>query len=204
MTSTDNSVQAVPTHRVLFGAVAVGWLLVDQLTKAWATSSLDDRTIDVVWTLRFNLAINHGASFSLGAGFGAWIGLLALVVVGLLVWKGGSVRTRLGAVALGMIVGGALGNVLDRAFRGDEGFFHGGVVDFIDFQWWPIFNIADIGVVCGAILLVISTLRDPGDHESTADSDSDSSAMSDSSATSATSATNTDSSHPPTTQIESN
>ena len=198
MTSTDNSVQAVPTHRVLFGAVAVGWLLLDQLTKTWATSSLDDRTIDVVWTLRFNLAINHGASFSMGTGFGAWIGLLALVVVGLLVWKGGSVRTRLGAVALGMIVGGALGNVLDRAFRGDEGFFHGGVVDFIDFQWWPIFNIADIGVVCGAILLVISTLRDPGDHESTADTDSGSSA------TSATSATNTDSSHPPTTQIESN
>jgi signal peptidase II len=57
-----------------------------------------------------------------------------------------------------MIVGGALGNVLDRAFRSDSGFFQGGVIDFIDLQWWPVFNIADIGVVCGAILLVISTL----------------------------------------------
>ena len=174
MTSTDTAAPAVPTHRVLFGAVAVGWLLLDQLTKAWATSALDDRTIDVVWTLRFNLAINHGASFSLGAGFGAWIGLIALVVVGILVWKGGSVRTRLGAIALGMIVGGALGNVLDRAFRGDEGFFHGGVVDFIDFQWWPIFNIADVGVVCGAILLVISTLRDPDPKPPVADTDAES------------------------------
>ena len=66
-----------------------------------------------------------------------------------------------------MIVGGALGNVLDRAFRGDAGFFHGGVIDFIDFQWWPVFNVADIGVVCGAVLLVISTLRDPRENDST-------------------------------------
>jgi signal peptidase II len=147
---------------VLFGAVAVGWVLADQLTKWWAVSSLQDDTIDVVWTLRFQLLKNYGASFSLGAGYGAWIGILALVVVGILVWKGGSVRSRLGAVALGMIVGGALGNVLDRAFRSDSGFLQGGVIDFIDFQWWPVFNIADIGVVCGAILLVISTLLNPG------------------------------------------
>lgn len=166
MASSQQNLAGPPTHRVLFGVVAVGWIIADQLSKAWALSALDDQTIDLFWTLRFQLAFNYGASFSLGAGFGAWIGLLALVVVGVLVWKGGSVRTRLGAVALGMIVGGALGNVLDRAFRGDEGFFQGGVVDFIDFQWWPIFNIADIGVVCGAILLVISTLRDPDAEQS--------------------------------------
>jgi signal peptidase II len=161
VTSSTASATSAPTHRVLFGAVVVGWVLADQLTKWWAVSSLKDNTIDVVWTLRFQLLTNYGASFSLGAGYGAWIGLLALVVVGILVWKGGSVRTRLGAVALGMIVGGALGNVLDRAFRSDSGFFQGGVIDFIDLQWWPVFNIADIGVVCGAILLVISTLMNP-------------------------------------------
>ena len=161
MTSSSTSAASVPTHRVLFGVVAVGWVLADQLTKWWAVSSLQENTIDVVWTLRFQLLVNYGASFSLGAGYGAWIGILALVVVGILVWKGGSVRSRLGAVALGMIVGGALGNVLDRAFRSDAGFLQGGVIDFIDFQWWPVFNIADIGVVCGAILLVISTLLNP-------------------------------------------
>ena len=161
MTSPTTSATSAPTHRVLFGAVAVLWLLADQVSKSWAVSSLQNRTVDVVWTLRFQLTENHGASFSLGTGFGTWIGLIALVVVGILVWKGGSVRTRLGAVALGMIVGGALGNVIDRAFRGDAGFFQGGVVDFIDFQWWPVFNVADIGVVCGAILLVISTLLSP-------------------------------------------
>jgi signal peptidase II len=60
-----------------------------------------------------------------------------------------------------MIVGGALGNVVDRLFRGSGGFFGGAVVDFIDFQWWPVFNIADVGVVCGSILLVISMWRAP-------------------------------------------
>ena len=162
--TTATTTRTVTTHRVLFGFVALGWLALDQLTKSWAESSLQDRSIDVVWTLRFHLTVNYGASFSLGAGFGAWIGVLALVVVGVLVWRGGSVRSRLGAVALGMIVGGALGNVIDRAFRGDSGFLGGGVVDFIDLQWWPIFNVADIGVVCGAILLVISTLRAPTDQ----------------------------------------
>lgn len=146
------------THRVLFGIVAVGWFAFDQLSKWWAVSSLGDGTIDVVGSLRFQLAVNHGASFSLGTGLGAWIGVLALVVVGFLVWQGRSVRSRLSAVAMGLIVGGALGNVADRAFRGD-GFFDGGVIDFIDLQWWPVFNVADVGVVCGAILLVISMLR---------------------------------------------
>ena len=150
------------THRVLFAVVAIGWVVADQLTKWWATT-LDGRTVDVVWTLRFQSTENHGASFSLGTGMGAWIGLLALLVVGVLVWQGRSVRSRLGAVALGMIVGGALGNVIDRAVREGNGFLGGGVVDFIDLQWWPVFNVADIGVVCGAILLVISMLRAPVD-----------------------------------------
>lgn len=153
----------IPTHRVLFGAVAVGWVALDQLTKWWAVASLGDDSIDLVGSLRLRLAINYGASFSLGTGMGMWIGLLALVVVGALVWQGRSVRTRVRAVALGLIVGGAIGNVLDRAFRSDDGFFGGGVIDFIDLQWWPVFNVADVGVVCGAILLVLTMLRAPDD-----------------------------------------
>ena len=87
VTSSTSSATSVPTHRVLFGAVAVGWVLADQLTKWWAVSSLKDNTIDVVWTLRFQLLTNYGASFSLGAGYGAWIGILALVVVGISRWR---------------------------------------------------------------------------------------------------------------------
>ena len=66
-----------------------------------------------------------------------------------------------GAVAAGLITGGALGNLVDRAFRGDEGFLHGSVVDFIDVRFWPVFNVADSAVCIGAVLLVVFSLREP-------------------------------------------
>lgn len=140
-------------------AVAAAWLLVDQLTKRWALDALDgDRVIDVVWTLRFNLAFNSGMAFSRGEGLGPVIGVVALVVVvGLLL----SLRrsdSMLSAVAAGMVIGGALGNLCDRLFRGD-GWLDGAVIDFIDVQWWPIFNVADIGITVGGVLLVVSMLR---------------------------------------------
>jgi signal peptidase II len=159
------------TYRLLFGVVVAVWLIADQLTKTWAEDRLRTGDIDIVGSLRFNLAYNTGASFGLGSGYGAWISVVALAVVALLVWQGSSVRSRLGAVALGMIVGGAVGNVLDRAFRGTEGFMSGRVVDFIDVQWWPIFNVADIGIVCGGILLIASVLFGPSDDEPVAPGD---------------------------------
>ena len=64
-------------------------------------------------------------------------------------------------MAAGLIGGGAVGNLIDRAVRGDQGFMHGAVVDFINLQWWPVFNVADMGVVVGAILLVVAGLRAP-------------------------------------------
>jgi signal peptidase II len=85
------------------------------------------------------------------------------VVVGFLLWQGRTIASRAGAVALGLILGGALGNLADRAFRG-SGFFGGGVIDFIDVQWWPVFNVADSCVVIGGIMLVIVTLVAPVDE----------------------------------------
>jgi signal peptidase II len=145
--------------------VAAAWLLLDQLTKWWASQSLDDRVIELVWTLRLHLVTNTGASFSLGEDLGPFIGVVALVVVGVLLWTGRSIGSRLGAVGLGLVLGGALGNLLDRGFRGGDGFMGGAVVDFIDFQWWPIFNVADMGVVIGAALLLLASLREPADDE---------------------------------------
>ena len=72
------------THRLLFALVALGWLALDQLTKTWAVDALDDGPIDVVWTLRFAKTYNTGASFSLGSGYGAWISVIALVVVAMM------------------------------------------------------------------------------------------------------------------------
>lgn len=141
--------------------VAAFVLAADQLSKWWAVETLDTRIIDVVGSLRFRLALNHGAAFSLSRGRGPIISVLALVVVVILLRTGRHATRPLAAVALGMVVGGALGNLSDRAFREGEGILGGGVVDFIDLQWWPIFNVADMGVVCGAILLVIMSWREP-------------------------------------------
>lgn len=100
-------------------------------------------------------------AFGRAGGLGPLIGVVALlVVVGVLVSmrRTGSVAA---AVAVGAVVGGALGNIADRAFRSGEGFMRGGVVDFIDLQWWPIFNVADMGVTLGGIALVLLSLRQP-------------------------------------------
>ncbi|MCB1248618.1 MAG: signal peptidase II [Acidimicrobiales bacterium] len=135
--------------------VAAIVLALDQLTKWWALATVSDRTIDVVWTLRLHVTHNTGAAFSLfaGSGIGPLIALVAVGIVGVLLWQGRFVTSRVGTVALGMVLGGAVGNLIDRVFRGD-GVLDGAVVDFIDLQWWPVFNVADAAVVVGSILLV--------------------------------------------------
>jgi len=137
-------------------AVAAVVVLVDQLTKWWALETLDTRTIHVVWTLQLRLTRNSGMAFGQGEGLGPLVGVVALVVVvGLLI----ALRrpaNRLAAVAVGLVIGGAAGNIVDRVARsGDDGFLSGAVVDFIDLQWWPVFNVADIGITVGAALLVL-------------------------------------------------
>jgi len=138
-------------------AVAAAVVAVDQLTKSWAVNALDDRDIDLVWTLRLHLTFNGGMAFSQGRGWGPVISVVALVVVVVLLAslrKGGS---PLSAVAVGLVVGGAAGNVIDRLFRSASGFLGGEVVDFIDLQWWPVFNVADACIVIGGILLLVTS-----------------------------------------------
>ena len=138
-------------------AIAAVVVLVDQLTKWWALDELSDGDIHLVGSLRLNLAFNKGMAFSQGTGLGPIIGVVALlVIVGLLVSIGRS-TSRIYPLAVGLIIGGAVGNLLDRLFR-SPGWLRGGVVDFIDVQWWPIFNVADIAVTTGGALLLNSTL----------------------------------------------
>ena len=145
----------IPSLSLLIAAVVVG---LDQLSKHWAVSQLNDgHTVHVLWTLQFNLAFNGGMAFGGGQGLGPIIGVVATVVVVFLLLSLRQASGKFSVVAIGLIVGGAMGNIIDRLFRGDA-WLHGKVVDFIDFQWFPIFNIADMCVNVGGGLLIVSYL----------------------------------------------
>ena len=141
------------------------WLLIafivaaDQATKHWALNRLSNaRTIDLIGSLRFNLAFNKGMAFSQATGAGPIIGAFAFVVIIVIVlWLRRNAQ-GLAGVAAGLIVGGATGNLIDRLLRGDA-WLRGAVVDFIDLQWWPIFNIADAAISTGAVLMIVASVR---------------------------------------------
>lgn len=137
---------------ILFNVSSV-LLALDQLTKSLALSRLDDGPVEVFWTLRFFLASNTGFAFGTAQGYGPWVGAVALVIAGILIRMKNQIEVTGGLISLGLVLGGALGNLADRIFRG-AGWGQGAVVDFIDLQFWPIFNLADVGIVVGVGSLV--------------------------------------------------
>jgi signal peptidase II len=143
---------------ILFGTAA-GVFLLDRVTKVWAERTLVDHPIDViggVLTLRYTT--NSGGAFSLGQSAPWFFAAATLVVSALIVLTSFHRRSVLSSIALGLILGGALGNLADRVLLGPG--LRGHVVDFIDFHVWPVFNVADSAVVIGAILLAVSSFRD--------------------------------------------
>jgi signal peptidase II len=135
---------------------ALAVLAIDQMTKILARGELElHHPEEIIGSfLRFTLAWNQGAAFSMPWGgplFLTVITAAAAVMVSIFIWKSGK-RSPLFLAGLGAILGGALGNLLDR-------FMYGKVVDFIDIGFtgwrWPTFNVADIAITIGGILLVI-------------------------------------------------
>jgi signal peptidase II len=105
---------------------------------------------------------NSGAAFSVGTGLTYILTAVALVVIVVIARAARRMRSTAWAVALGLILGGALGNLVDRLFRA-PGFGRGHVVDWIslfsnDGHIWPVFNLADSGVVCGAVMAAVIAL----------------------------------------------
>ena len=137
---------------ILFNVSSV-LLALDQLTKSLALSRLGDGPVEIFWTLRFFLASNTGFAFGTAEGYGPWVGAVALVIAGMLIRMKNQIEVTGGLISLGLILGGALGILADRMFRG-AGWGRGAVVDFIDLQFWPIFNLADAGIVIGVGSLV--------------------------------------------------
>jgi signal peptidase II len=139
----------------LAGALAAGVVLADQLSKTWAIRNLTEGPRHVLWTLQLKLTFNSGGAFGLGIGGGAVIVAAAAVVVFLVVHVGRRAPDQPSLVAVALVVGGAVGNLSDRLFRDTDG----AVVDFIDLQWWPVFNVADMAIVIGSALLILTVGR---------------------------------------------
>ena len=139
-------------------AIASGVVVVDQLTKHWAVTVLgDDRVIDVFWTLRFNLAFNNGMAFGQARGLGPVIAVVATLVIVYLLASLRDQTSRISTIGMGLLIGGAAGNLIDRLFRGDA-WLNGAVVDFIDLLWFPFFNVADMAVNVGGGLLILGSV----------------------------------------------
>jgi signal peptidase II len=141
----------------------------DRLTKVWAEHRLPGHPIEVLpGVLTFRFATNPGGAFSLGQD-APWFFTTATVVVSVLIVATAFRHTSpVTALALGLVLGGALGNLTDRLTRGEG--FSGHVVDFIDLQIWPVFNVADAAIVTGAVILAAgSFLGDRRTSSETAD-----------------------------------
>ncbi len=137
---------------VVWAAVAVAVVVCDQATKAIAVSELSGRVVDLgVMDLR--LVRNPNAAFDI-PGFPGMFLIVAVVVVTMIV-RTLPTTDRLTLVAgYGLLTGGAIGNGIDRLAR-FPGFPSGHVVDFFDLRWFPVFNVADSAIVCGAVLLAL-------------------------------------------------
>lgn len=131
-------------------------VLLDQLTKVWAVAALSDGPINLIGeTLRLRLTRNPGAAFSSFTGGGAVLAVVAALVAIVIAFLLPRIELSVDRFALALIMGGALGNFLDRIFRSD-GFLDGAVVDFIDLSFWPTFNVADSAITVGVIIIVAS------------------------------------------------
>lgn len=152
--------RSTTTSRLLFGSVAVVCLAIDQLAKAWAVAGLTpDQPRDLIGkALRLDLIRNPGAAFSTGTSHTEWFSALAILASVVVIWLGARSRDRLWSVALGILLAGIMGNLVDRIFRAPAG-FRGHVVDFLEFPHWPVFNLADVCINIAAVLIVIQALR---------------------------------------------
>ena len=150
------SVSVAPRRRVrLLLSVAATVLTLDVITKVLAVKLLTPgQPVSIIGdTVTWTLVRNSGAAFSMATGYTWVLTLVAIGVVVGIIWMGRRLVSPWWSVGLGMILGGALGNLVDRFFR-SPGPLRGHVVDFLSIGWWPVFNVADPAVVGGAVLLV--------------------------------------------------
>ena len=144
---------------IVLWLVALIVIVVDQVTKQWALSALSDgrHTALLGRALGLVLVRNPGAAFSFATGQ-TWIfALIASLVVAIIIRVSRNLASRSWAVALGLVLGGAVGNLIDRLLR-EPGFLRGHVIDFIDYGGYFVGNVADIAIVAAAAGIIVLSL----------------------------------------------
>jgi signal peptidase II len=146
--------------RLVFVATAVVAFLIDVGTKLLAVEYLSGRgRVDVVGDLLgLHLTRNPGAAFSTATGFTAGFSILAIVATVVVLWLSPRVGTTFWAFGFGLLLAGITGNLTDRIFRA-PGPLRGHVVDFLELPHWPIFNVADMCLNIGVVVVLIQTFR---------------------------------------------
>ena len=145
-------------NTLIFALTALFTVALDQASKAIVVATVEpgDAITMIPRVLWITHSTNTGAAFGLLRGSGQIVFLAALVVVVVMLAWFFYTREHMGAwsfFGLGLIIGGAVGNLADRVFRGK-------VVDFFDLHWWPVFNVADIAIVAGVIIVLAGYARE--------------------------------------------
>jgi signal peptidase II len=141
--------------RILIVALFV--VVCDQASKALVVAQMyPGERIEIFSLLSLERTSNSGIAFGLAGHVPSLVLILvAAAIVVVLLLLGTQMKWRGSSIAIGLILGGALGNLLDRIFRGS-------VVDFIDLPHWPTFNLADVAITVGVVLLILGSLRSGG------------------------------------------
>ncbi len=144
---------ALTSRRVRAGLIAGVVLAADQLTKLWARTELAQSDVHVIpGFLRFHLTENSGSAFSMFQGYGSWLGTVAILACGGILVLVERTQDRFELAGFSLVLGGALGNLFDRFLHGPG--LGGAVTDFIDFSFWPNFNVADSAITIGVVALL--------------------------------------------------
>lgn len=159
--STDPTTAPLGRRRVgLFAFVAIAVVVIDQLTKWWAVQQLAGRDpitlVGDLLSLRF--VLNPGAALGTAAGYTIVLSVVAIAVTVALVVIAPRLRDVGWAVGLGLFLGGAVGNLIDRLFR-EPAFLEGHVVDFIDYAGFFVGNVADIALTVAAVVIIWRSWR---------------------------------------------
>lgn len=161
----DDSTEQLPRRRVVMVAfVAITIFAIDLATKIIAVATLEGREpVRILGgAVYLQLLRNPGAAFSMATGMTWVLAIVAIAVVAGIIWIARKLRSAAWAVGLGLVLAGALGNLVDRLFRA-PGVLQGHVIDFVSVfapngDVWPVFNVADSAIVCGGALIVLLTL----------------------------------------------